>query len=380
MQKPPRAKGPLTIVQIDPALVDVMVVDEVRRQSMGRPWITVAFDIATRLVLGFHLSLHAPSSVSVGLTLAMSGLPKDRWLAERELEIEWPMYGIPRTLHLDNGADFQSVALSRGCERYGISLEYRPPGRPHFGGHIERYLGTLMRRIHGLPGTTYSSPAKRGRYRSEAKATMTLAELERWIALEIAGRYHFSVHRGLHAIPFGLWQRAVGKQPRATANDPARFVLDFLPAEMRKAGRDGFQLGRIRYWDPLVARLFPLGTRILIRYNPRDLSKVFVPSPDQSEYLSIPYADLLRPPITLVELERARAILTAKGDSLPSEDAIFATTDEQRCTENAAAKTTRKARRKTEQRPPRGASAAPSSKGKRVNYDRDAVPYPGEVW
>jgi putative transposase len=110
-------------VQIDHTRVDVMVVDEVRRQSMGRPWITVAFDIATRAVLGFHLSLNAPSSISVGLTLAMVGLPKERWLVERGIEVEWPMFGIPRLLHLDNGAEFHSVALSGGCERYGISLE-----------------------------------------------------------------------------------------------------------------------------------------------------------------------------------------------------------------------------------------------------------------
>jgi putative transposase len=122
-KRPPRSKGALGIVQIDHTLVDVMVVDEVRRQSMGRPWITVAFDIATRAVLGFHLSLNAPSSISVGLTLAMVGLPRERWLVERGIEVEWPMFGIPRLLHLDNGAEFHSVALSRGCERYGISLE-----------------------------------------------------------------------------------------------------------------------------------------------------------------------------------------------------------------------------------------------------------------
>ena len=186
-KRPPRSKGALGIVQIDHTLVDVMVVDEVRRQSMGRPWITVAFDIATRAVLGFHLSLNAPSSISVGLTLAMVGLPRERWLVERGIEVEWPMFGIPRLLHLDNGAEFHSVALSRGCERYGISLEYRPPGRPHFGGHIERYLGTLMRRIHGLPGTTFSSPVKRGNYRSEAKATMTMAELAGSRSRSLAG-------------------------------------------------------------------------------------------------------------------------------------------------------------------------------------------------
>jgi putative transposase len=47
--RPPRSNRPLAIVQMDHTLVDIMVVDEIHRQSMGRPWVTVAFDIATRL-------------------------------------------------------------------------------------------------------------------------------------------------------------------------------------------------------------------------------------------------------------------------------------------------------------------------------------------
>jgi hypothetical protein len=57
----PRSRKALAIVQMDHTLVDIMVVDEVLRQSMGRPWITVAFDIATRVVLGFALRLKHPS-------------------------------------------------------------------------------------------------------------------------------------------------------------------------------------------------------------------------------------------------------------------------------------------------------------------------------
>jgi hypothetical protein len=47
----PRPTRPLEIVQIDHTLVDIMVVDEVQRESMRRPWVTVAFDVATRVVL-----------------------------------------------------------------------------------------------------------------------------------------------------------------------------------------------------------------------------------------------------------------------------------------------------------------------------------------
>jgi hypothetical protein len=46
---------------MDHTLVDIMVVDEVHRQSMGRPWVTIAFDLATRVVLGFVLNLNPPS-------------------------------------------------------------------------------------------------------------------------------------------------------------------------------------------------------------------------------------------------------------------------------------------------------------------------------
>jgi putative transposase len=92
----PRTRQPLAIVQIDHTLVDIMVVDEVLRESMGRPWITVAFDIATRVVLGLALRLDPPSATSVGLALTMACLPKEEWLKERHLDIEWAPAGVPK--------------------------------------------------------------------------------------------------------------------------------------------------------------------------------------------------------------------------------------------------------------------------------------------
>jgi putative transposase len=376
----PRTRQALAIMQIDHTLVDIMVVDEVLRKSMGRPWITVAFDIATRVVLGFALGLDPPSATSVGLALSMACLPKDRWLKERHLDIEWAPCGLPKMIHVDNGKEFHSLALTRGCERYGISLEYRPPGRPQFGGHIERYLGTLMRRIHGLPGTTYSNPTERGKYRSETRAIMTMAELERWIALEMAGRYHQRVHRGVHAIPAQLWAQSVRRKEPLPVTDPARFMLDFLPAESRRVGRNGFQINRIRYWDPVLSRLFPPRARILVRHDPRDLSHVYVPSPSNAEYLTIPYADLRRPPITQAELDRARTQLSAKGNAQPTEDLIFATTEAQRRLERAAASRSRRARRNLARQPVKTKVPVRLVPETVVNYNERVIPYAGEEW
>jgi len=141
-----------------------MIVNEIQRKPIGRPWLTLAIDVATRTIPGFFLSLKAPSSTSTAMALSRAVLPKDHFLAGLQLDAEWPTRGIPRRLHLDNAKEFHSRALVRGCEEYGIQLAYRPPCTPHFGGYIERLIGTLMGEVHLLPGATFSSVAKRGGY------------------------------------------------------------------------------------------------------------------------------------------------------------------------------------------------------------------------
>ena len=123
---------------------------------------------------GMVVTLEAPSATSVGLCLAHAAADKRPWLERLEAEAAWPMSGKPRELYVDNAAEFKSEALRRGCEQHGIRLRYRPPGQPHFGGIIERLIGTMMQMVHELPGTTFSSTADRGGYDSGATAVLTL--------------------------------------------------------------------------------------------------------------------------------------------------------------------------------------------------------------
>jgi putative transposase len=148
---------PLDVLQMDHTPVDLIVVDEAARKPIGRPWLTLAMDVDTRTVAGFLMSLDPPCATSVALTLAHAVLPKTAWLARREIRLPWPVAGLPRSVHVDNGKEFRSRALERGCRQYGIHLDHRPVRTPRYGGHIERLMGTLMRRIHELPGTTFSN-------------------------------------------------------------------------------------------------------------------------------------------------------------------------------------------------------------------------------
>jgi putative transposase len=117
---------PLQVVQIDHTQVDIMIVDQASREIAGRPWITLAIDVMTRMVTGFHLALEPPSRTSVGLCLLHAVYDKTAWLAERGIDAPWPIGGLPEALHADNGADFRSRAFERACRNHGVQIRWRP--------------------------------------------------------------------------------------------------------------------------------------------------------------------------------------------------------------------------------------------------------------
>jgi putative transposase len=125
-----KTSWPLDVLQMDHTPVDVIVVDEVARKPIGRPWLTLALDVDSRMVAGFLISLDPPCATSVALTLAHAVLPKTAWLAQRDIRLPWPVAVLPRSVHVDNGKEFHSRALERGCRQHGVQLDHRPVRTP----------------------------------------------------------------------------------------------------------------------------------------------------------------------------------------------------------------------------------------------------------
>ncbi len=349
------------VVQIDHTLVDVIVVDRASRQPLQRPWLTLAIDVASRMVAGFYLTLEPPSVTSVALAIQSLVLPKHAFLARLGVDGDWPAAGLPDAIHVDNGKEFCSHALQRGAEEYGISLIHRPVATPHYGGHIERLIGTMMGAVHLLPGTTFSDIESRGDYDSLANSAMTLDELERWLALEVL-RYH-SVRHGALGIPLGAaWREAVARRlhPLRQPYDVEAFTKDFLPSVERTVRRDGVHLNGLRYWDDVLSVWAGRVDRPLrVAYDPRDLSKVFLRGPDDS-WLPLRFANICRPSITLSELRRAQAALKERGLRLVDEQLVFDTIERQRAIVEEASRRTKEARRLLERRERALDAAAPA--------------------
>src|SRR5258708_32605042 len=91
-----RPACPLDVLQIDHTPVDIIVVDQQRRLPIGRPWLTLAVDVKTRMIAGFHVSLWSPSPICLSLALSQAVLPKTSWLVDREPQtLDWPIHGLP---------------------------------------------------------------------------------------------------------------------------------------------------------------------------------------------------------------------------------------------------------------------------------------------
>ncbi len=351
------APWPLALVQIDHTLVDVMAVDSTTRKPIQRPWLTLAIDVHSRCVAGFHLALDPPSATSVALCLAHAALPKAGWLMARGVPGEWPVEGVPERLHLDNAKEFHSEALKRGCEQYGIGVDYRPVRTPHYGGHIERLIGTMMGKVHLLPGTTFSSVQAKGEWDPEKTAAMTLEEIERWLAHAIVGVYHRELHRGIGTTPLAAWERGIvgdterpGRGAPVQVADPRRFLLDFLPFELRLVRREGVFLHSIGYWSDVLRTWIGERERMMVRYDPRDLSRVHLLAPD-GRYYDLSYRDLRRPAISLWEHRLALKRLREEGRAQVDEEAIFEAIDAMRGIADRASAASKRARRQRERRP-----------------------------
>lgn len=273
-----RLGAPLELIQIDHTPADVLVLSDDRQEVLGRPWVTVAIDVATRCVIGMYISMDAPSSVSVSLCIEHAVLPKP----ENETDPGvWPMYGKPKQILVDNGKDFRSVALQRGCDQHGIELTWRPVRTPHYGAHIERLIGTLMKIAHLLPGTTFSNVRERGDYDSAGKARLTLDEFRQWMSQKVCRYYHVRTHRSLGIPPLLAWERGLtGADGQFVApplmSKPLDFRMDFLPFVLRKVRRTGIEFQASRYWHDDVGSMLNSGGEAY----PRAPGHVWVRRPD----------------------------------------------------------------------------------------------------
>lgn len=353
------AQFPYDIVEVDHTKLDVLVVREDTRQMINkRPWITLAMDVFSRMVAGFYISLERPGMGAVGMCLAQAILPKTQWLQEHGVEAEWPCRGLIRCIHVDNAREFRCQGLELACFEYGINIQYRKVKTPSNGGHVERLLGTLSEKVKVLPGATFSNPSERADYDSPGEACLSLRQLERWIAIELIDKYHRELHSSLLTTPLQKWhegQQGSKDHPAPgiiLPDDPARLRIDFMPALTCTVQRYGVQIGYVRYNSAVLRRWVGAtepGSKerrlFTIRYDPRNMGRIYFHDPHADRYEEIPYADKRHPPLSRWELKAGRDWLREQGLKTVSEATLMQAAQRQRQLEETAREKTAAARK-----------------------------------
>lgn len=236
-------------IEIDHTPLDIIVIDKNTTIPLGRPWMTLAIDRYSRMIVGFYLSFHAPSSYSVLQCLRQSILPKAEWLARfPDIQGEWPACGIMDLIALDNGMDLHSEALERSCQELGIQQLFCPAARPQFKGAVERCFRTLAKGlIHRLPGTVFSSVDERGDYPAEEIAAIDFETLTHVITRWIVDIYSVTYHRGLGTTPLLKWRESAQQRVIELPAYPEQLaVITGIPAT-RTLFHYGIELEGLHY-------------------------------------------------------------------------------------------------------------------------------------
>ena len=358
------ADFPLEIVQIDHTPLDIMVVDEIMRKPIGRPYITIALDIFSRMVYGFYVTLQDPSFFSAGQALYMGIMPKNNYLESLGVEGSWSIYGIPKsmTIHLDNAAEFRGEGLKRFCQEFNIGIDFRPRGAPYYGGHIERVVKTMNMRIHTLSGTTFSNPKERGEYDSEAKAVFTLKELEKWIAEFIVNVYHKTIHSELEMTPEKKYETGIlGDEKTAGTGLPdiidreeaERIRISLLPPIERTIQKDGISFENIKYYHDILRKYIRIEDNngkkrktFVVRFDPRDISKIYFYEPELKMYFPVPYRNMGNPCVSIWDIREAKRYLKKEGLKDYDENRLFQALKKLKQIETESFEKTKSVRRK----------------------------------
>jgi putative transposase len=290
-----RPTRPLERVEIDDTKLDLFVIDEKTNLPIGRPWLFVAICVFTKIILGYYLSFHKPSYLSVMQCLLHSIRPKT-YVRERYPEIvhTWDAYGLPEVIVVDNAKQYYSASFDEACLQLGIITQYAPVKTPYYKPSIERMFGTLNTKLlHQLPGTTFSSVSEKWDYDPKKHALISMSSLERVIHNWIIDVYHRSHHRGIDDVPARRWKIGTKTFPPALPFNAGELEVLLGHVDHRVISPSGIELFGLYYNDPRLSALRggKKGEKFKVKYDPTNISLIHVYDNKNNRYLPVPAVD-----------------------------------------------------------------------------------------
>lgn len=285
------ADYPLQRIEMDEWLIDIASLlgdsgaldglpAEVRSKlEVGRRWIYVALDCATRCVLGFRI-VPTPNTDDAIRTLHLITQDKTRLAAAAGCQSSWDQAGGIGVLVTDQGSAFAAELFRMAVVDLGATYEAPPAGVPKLRARIERLFRTFGQQLAPmLIGRTFGNSVERGDYPSEKWAALTDDELARIFTLFIVDIYHNMPHAGLKGeTPANAWKRLSAEQGVTPPPDANTRRVVFGQPHTRRLDRHGLRVFGINYTCPALQEALLRGHAgdVQLRVDAEDLSHVSV--------------------------------------------------------------------------------------------------------
>lgn len=277
--KTSRPRHLLERAECDTHVLDIIVVNR-HGDVLGKAYLTIILEIASRRVIGWDISLN-PESAEKNLRALKNSLSSDG-----------ARNGLAAIYIMDNGKGYTADKIRDFIHLLGSIVIYCEPHEPNQKPHVETWFKTLTKGIiQHCQGTTFSNINERGDYASEKEAIFTIDQLRALFEDWLENVYHQSLHRALNTSPNTYWDSNIDPifPPKKISNEDLKRYLLSTTTVTPSNGRVTFKY--LQWTGPSIAYLSTLSNasgsnprkskhKLVLHYDVSELGKAWVTHPD----------------------------------------------------------------------------------------------------
>jgi hypothetical protein len=253
--------SPGHMYEIDATVLDVHLISQFCTEEVlpvGRPILYSVVDVATNMIVGFHLSLNGANAESVSLALFNAMSDKEKFCKQWGYDYregDWPCRHVCHSLVIDRGSEYLDDAMARLVKQnIGIaSIQVTEAYLGRAKGSVEGLFNKLnKKRIHALPGALLKGKAKAKKDPSK-NAVLTIADLYYILIDEIIAhnnttplqkkRTQEHLAYKVKPLPRELWNWGIEElMDGGTIAQPKDVMSALLPRKLAKVNRQGVTL------------------------------------------------------------------------------------------------------------------------------------------
>lgn len=277
--------------EVDHTILDMVAVCDRTGLPLGRPTLTVVIDAYSGYVVGFFLSFWGTGLATTFCALKVALSPKDDYLQGAQLSQPWLGMGLPELLVMDNGLEFHSNQFRLVALHLGIDLLYCAVRQPWLKPHVERVLGALHSRLPSA-GRIRKSLNNEVPLDPRETAAITFSALCQGVLKALVEVHALQPNLRKLARPFDLFAEGLAElPPPALPTSLEELDIIVAPSKSLTVGNEGVVSDYLRFNSPELQQLRRSTAerfKTLVKFNPEDLSFVYVQDLRSKRWLAVP--------------------------------------------------------------------------------------------